>query len=690
MKPSLSNHPNGAFVTGDEGSTCQLDPMEPTISRTAAYDGIDFNIIFEASQVLSSTVDYDELLYQIAHLMLQNSGGDHCMLLLPHRVEASQSEGGQAESGRLERQQQEIGQPEIEQATEWQVKAIATPQSTERCSSAHHSNAQNPDSQNPDSQNPDSHCSITPEDYPALPLKLIEHVEQTQTAVIINDLQTDLPIIDETLTESRPRSILCQPLVNQNKVIGLIYLTHRTNSGIFTNIQQAALSFLGSQAAIALDNVRLHKIEQEKNKQIERSEANLRSLYENAADPVLLLGEKSFVDCNRAAVELFEATHKSQLCAVHPADISPPFQADGQTSFDKAQAMIQQGIENGSHRFEWQHQTLTGRVFWAEVVLTPLRYKGQTVVHSLVRDISQRKANELQILEKSVALEQALSQLKHSQAQVIQAEKMSALGNLVAGVAHEINNPIGFLNGSIKNAQNYIQDLQSQLDLYQQHYPNPVEAIQDNAEEIDLEFVCEDLPKLLNSMQGAMNRIKSISTSLRTFSRADTEHKVSTNLHEGLDSTLLILKYRLKANEKRPEITVIKDYGQLPSIDCFPGQLNQVFMNVLANAIDVFDEVAEQSTFAALKDTLQQIVIKTGVCVDEKVVEIRIADNGKGMSAEVKARIFDHLFTTKEVGKGTGLGLGIAHQIIVEAHDGTIEVQSEPGEGTEFCIRLPF
>lgn len=195
-------------------------------------------------------------------------------------------------------------------------------------------------------------------------------------------------------------------------------------------------------------------------------------------------------------------------------------------------------------------------------------------------------------------------------------------------------------------------------------------------------------------MTAANQRIKSISTSLRTFSRADTEHTVSADLHEGLDSTLLILKYRLKGNESRPEIEVVKDYGELPIIDCFPGQLNQVFMNLLANAIDIFDEAAEQSSFAELKEKPQVIIVKTAVCTEQsseqKAVTIRIGDNGKGMAEDVKARIFDHLFTTKGVGKGTGLGLAIAQQIIVEKHGGSLTVQSELGQGTEFCIQLPL
>lgn len=279
-------------------------------------------------------------------------------------------------------------------------------------------------------------------------------------------------------------------------------------------------------------------------------------------------------------------------------------------------------------------------------------------------------------------------QLEQSQLQIVQSEKMASLGNLVAGVAHEINNPIGFLKGSINNAKDYVQDLLGHLALYQQHYPNPVAPVQDNAEDIDLEFLSEDLPKLLDSMKGAGDRITSISTSLRTFSRTDTEHKVSANLHDGIDSTLLILKYRLKANEHRPAIEVIQDYGDLPLVDCFPGQLNQVFMNILANAIDMFDEIAQTQSFEFLKSHPQQITIRTSTDVNQ--VQIQISDNGKGMTEEVRTRVFDHLFTTKGVGKGTGLGLAIARQIVMEKHGGSLEVQSILGEGTEFCIRLPI
>jgi signal transduction histidine kinase len=279
-------------------------------------------------------------------------------------------------------------------------------------------------------------------------------------------------------------------------------------------------------------------------------------------------------------------------------------------------------------------------------------------------------------------------QIEQSQLQIVQSEKMASLGNLVAGVAHEINNPIGFLNGSINNAKDYTQDLLDYVSLYQQHHPNAALPVLEKAEDIDLEFLNEDLPKLLDSMKGATDRIRGISNSLRTFSRSDTEHKVSANLREGIDSTLLILKYRLKANEYRPAIEVIQDYGDLPTIQCFPGQLNQVFMNILANAIDIFDEMVQGMSFEQLKSHPQQITIRT--TRDAKQVQIQISDNGKGMTEDVRARIFDHLFTTKGVGKGTGLGLAIARQIVVEKHGGSLDVKSELDQGTEFSIRLPI
>ncbi|MEG4960322.1 MULTISPECIES: AAA family ATPase [unclassified Microcoleus] len=286
-------------------------------------------------------------------------------------------------------------------------------------------------------------------------------------------------------------------------------------------------------------------------------------------------------------------------------------------------------------------------------------------------------------------LEVYLNDLKQMQLQLVQGEKMSALGNLVAGVAHEINNPVGFIAGNLQPAQEYLQDLFELIDLYQDSFPKPGSKIEEKIEDIDLEYLREDLPKLISSMNEGVDRIRNISTSLRTFSRADSDRPVSFNIHDGLDSTLLILKHRLKASEFRPAIEVVKEYGNLPLVKCFPGQLNQVFMNVLANAIDALEESNKGRIFSEIKALPNQITVQTALSESNNQVLIRIKDNGVGMSNSVKENIFNHLFTTKSVGQGTGLGLSIARQIVVEKHGGTLLVNSSVGQGSEFVISLP-
>ncbi|MEM6353055.1 MAG: PAS domain S-box protein [Cyanobacteria bacterium P01_D01_bin.14] len=297
--------------------------------------------------------------------------------------------------------------------------------------------------------------------------------------------------------------------------------------------------------------------------------------------------------------------------------------------------------------------------------------------------------SESSLRERTAELEQLMTDLQQTQLQVVQNEKMSALGNLVAGVAHEINNPVGFLKGNINPATEYVKDLFNLLDLYQAAMPDPNEEIEEEIEAIDLEFLREDLPKLLGSMNVGVDRIKNISTSLRTFSRADQDHKTTFNLHQGIDSTLLILKHRLKANDARPEIEITRQYGNIPAIECFAGQLNQVFMNLLANAIDALEEDNEGRSLADIKAAPNKIAVATQAIDDGQQVQVTIQDNGTGIPAEVRGRIFDHLFTTKAVGKGTGLGLAIAHQIVTENHAGAIQVESTPGDGTQFVLTLP-
>uniref|UniRef100_A0A8J7A242 histidine kinase n=2 Tax=Desmonostoc muscorum TaxID=1179 RepID=A0A8J7A242_DESMC len=266
---------------------------------------------------------------------------------------------------------------------------------------------------------------------------------------------------------------------------------------------------------------------------------------------------------------------------------------------------------------------------------------------------------------------------------------MSALGSLVTAIAHEINNPINFIAGNLKPAENYIQDLLGLIKLYQQTFPHPGAEIEEAIATIDLDYLQEDLPKLISSLKEGSDRIRGISTSLRTFSRGDSDRQVPFNIHEGIDSTLLILKHRLKANEHRPVIEVVKDYGVLPQIECFPGQLNQVFMNILANAIDALEEANKERSFQQIKDNPNRITIKTTLSEDRHHILIHIQDNGLGISENVKQKLFDYLFTTKPVGKGTGLGLAISRQIIEEKHSGKLTVTSELGKGTELAIAIP-
>ena len=287
--------------------------------------------------------------------------------------------------------------------------------------------------------------------------------------------------------------------------------------------------------------------------------------------------------------------------------------------------------------------------------------------------------------EKEV-LARVKTQLQASQIQLIQKEKMSALGNLVAGVAHEINNPVGFLAGNIQPALNYINDLFGLIDLYQQKYPQPDAEITAEMEQIELEYIREDLPKLVGSITEGVKRIKDVSTSLRTFSRGDSDRPVSCNIHDGIDSTIMILKHRLKADDTHPEIEVIKDYGDLPQIECYAGQLNQVFMNLLSNAIDAFDESNKGNTYHEIAN---KIMITTELSPDLKQIFISIKDNGVGMNKILQEQIFEDFFTTKCVGKGTGLGLAIVRQIVVQKHHGDITVNSVLRAGTEFVITLP-
>ncbi len=307
---------------------------------------------------------------------------------------------------------------------------------------------------------------------------------------------------------------------------------------------------------------------------------------------------------------------------------------------------------------------------------------------------AQTRSTALAAQAQAQYLAEALQKLQQTQAQLVQHEKMSSLGQLVAGVAHEINNPLNFINGNINYARDYIQDLLDLLGLYKQHYPEPGADIQTMEEAIDLNFVTEDLPNLLASMKMGVERICQIVISLRNFSRLDESDMKTANLHEGLDNTLLILKSRLKANGLGNPIQIHKFYDELPMVECYPGQLNQVFMNILSNAIDALDGVEEPAITIATEMVLPSgdELTPNGNGTDAEIpkILIRIKDNGVGMPEAVRQKIFNPFYTTKPVGKGTGLGLSISYQIVVEKHGGQLECFSNPGDGTEFIIQIPI
>ena len=320
----------------------------------------------------------------------------------------------------------------------------------------------------------------------------------------------------------------------------------------------------------------------------------------------------------------------------------------------------------------------------------------------LIVEVAERKMAEIalrqseaQLKDKAQHLEQTNRQLQQAQSQLIQSEKMSSLGQLVAGVAHEINNPVNFIQGNVTHATQDTQDLLELLELYQNHCPNPTLEIEEKAEEISLEFLKEDLPKLFSSMKVGTNRICEIVQSLRNFSHLDEAEVKAVDIHEGINSTLMILKNCLKAQPKHPTIQVVKEYGDLPLVECYAGQLNQVFMNILINAVDALEQAMELEE-EATNNQLCNLALKTPtIWIRTKVVNsawlrVEIADNGLGIPEEIQHRLFDPFFTTKPVGKGTGMGMSISYQIVTEKHKGQLLCSSEPGKGAEFVVEIPL
>ena len=316
----------------------------------------------------------------------------------------------------------------------------------------------------------------------------------------------------------------------------------------------------------------------------------------------------------------------------------------------------------------------------------------ESMLNQVVQELEIAQAEKEQ---QNQDLNQALQQLKAMQGKLVEAEKMSALGVLVAGIAHEINNPISFVHGNVECAHDYLTDLVSLIRLYQYHYPQPHADILQKQRDIDFEFLSDDVFDLLQSMKVGSDRIRDIVLSLRTFSRHDESDFKEADIHEGIDSTLMILQHRLKENGKDHAITIQKDYGNLPPIPCFAGQLNQVFMNILSNAIDALrdshDWLATNANAMDEQGHPQPTIwIKSRIQPEENIVSIKIGNNGPPIPEAVREHLFEPFFTTKGVGKGTGLGLSISYQIIVDRHHGQLTCTSSPSVGSEFSIELPL
>ncbi len=428
--------------------------------------------------------------------------------------------------------------------------------------------------------------------------------------------------------------------------------------------------------------------------QLRQSQAMLQLVIDNIPQHIFWKDQNSvYLGCNQNFARI--------------AGINIPEQIIGKTDWDlpfkkaEAELIIQRDRQvMESNQAEYHiitcKQQEDGTQIWLDTNKIPLHDSQGKVVGILgtVEDITERilkeealRQSESRALEQATKLEQTLLDLQHTQSQLIQTEKMSSLGQLVAGVAHEINNPVNFIYGNLRYANQYAHDLLKLLQIYTMKYPDPSPEIQEAAAGIDLDFIREDLPKLIDSMKLGADRIRQIVLSLRNFSRLDESQIKAVDLHVGIDNTLLILQHRFKASPHHPAIEIIKQYGDLPKIQCYAGQLNQVFMNILTNGIDALEDLMTEK--GNLPNFTPTILIRTEVLATGYIA-IRIADNGPGMSEEVRMRLFDPFFTTKPVGKGTGLGLSISYQIVVEKHHGQIECISTPEQGTEFLIKIPI
>ncbi|MBD2297491.1 ATP-binding sensor histidine kinase [Nostoc sp. FACHB-190] len=492
-------------------------------SKTSISESLDLASVIKASQTLSGEIEMDQLLSKLMQVVMENAGASKSALIL---------------SGNHN--------------SELRVVALSSSENFAAIST----------------ELPSIYAGSSND----IPITLIKYVNRIKEVFVVDDAKTvDFLAEDRYIISQKPKSLLCIPIINQGKLLGILYLENSLTTGAFTRDRIEVLKLLTTQAAISLENA---------------------ILYNNLA---------------QANQNLEEYNHSLEV---------------------KVEARTQELNNKNQH------------------------------------------------------LQEALQELQRTQTQLIQSEKMSSLGQMVAGIAHEINNPINFIHGNIAHASEYVKDLLDLVNIYQQECSHPSDILTAKVAEIDVEFLSEDLLKILDSMEVGSSRIRNIVLGLRNFSRLDEAEMKTVDVHEGIDNTLMILQHRLKAKSDALEIEVIKEYAKIPEISCYAGQLNQVFMNILSNAIDAVND-----SRANIKKP--QIHIYTAL-KDSNTLQVRIADNGCGMTEAVKKKIFDPFFTTKPVGSGTGLGLSISYQVIVDKHKGQLICDSTPGQGTEFVIEIPI
>ncbi len=585
-----------------------------------------------------------------------------------------------------------------------------------------------------------------------IPITLINYVSRTSETLVIDDAIAETTFAgDPYIIQQEPKSILCSPIINQGKLIAILYLENNLTTGAFTPDRLQVLKILSSQAAISISNAQLYgqvkeseKLLAEYNRTLEQqvrdrtqklqhSESRFRQLYEESGDAILLFDGEVVIDCNLAALKMMRCANKKQFLALNPDRLSPEMQPDGTLSFEKANQMIAMAFELGSHRFEWMSRRVDGEDFWVEVLLTVIPLDHRQIFHTVCREIGDRKQAEAALYHKNQELSYTLKQLKTTEDELIQSEKMAALGQLVAGIAHEVNTPLGAISSSAGNMTNFLdKTLENLPTLFQSLSPEEgetflallqrslqKESILSTKEERKLkrglrsqletleidnaDIIAERLVimgiydeidafiplfKRLNSLHVletaynfsglkrgvstikiATDRASKVVFALKNYARYDSSSQMTiANLTEGIETILTLYQNHIKQG-----IEVIRNYGELPLILCYPDELNQVWTNLIHNALQAMD----------YRGTLTIDVTNL-----DREAKICITDSGKGIPQEIQYKIFQPFFTTKPAGEGSGLGLDIVKKII-EKHNGSITFTSSPGQ-TTFTVSLPM